>query len=150
MEVPGRGAISVRHLVLDYNGTIAARGALLAGVRVRLRRLARLLEVTVLTADTFGTVAAELRGERLQVTRVATGKDKERFVRGRKREGVFAVGNGSNDVGMLRAATVGVAVLGPEGMDPDLLRHAAVVVRRPEDALDLLLDTKRLVATLRT
>jgi soluble P-type ATPase len=150
VEIPGRGEIAFRHLVLDYNGTIAARGALVRGVRLRLRKLARLLEVAVLTADTFGTVAAALRGEPLLVSRVASGADKERYVRARKREGVVAMGNGSNDLRMLRVATLGVAVLGPEGLDPGLLRYAAVVVRRPEEALDLLLDPKRLVATLRT
>ena len=55
----------------------------------------------------------------------------------------------ANDLRMLRAAALGIAVLGAEGMDPRLAACARIVVRRIEDALDLLLDPRRLVATLR-
>jgi len=50
---------------------------------------------------------------------------------------------------MLRAAALGVAVVGPEGMAGKLAAAADVVVVRVEDALDLVLRPGRLAATLR-
>lgn len=121
-----------------------------APVARRLAKLARQFEVTVLTADTFGTAAASLRDLPVAVSTIQTGRDKEKFVRRRSRQGVVAIGNGANDMRMLKAAALGIAVLGPEGMDPRLIAAARIVVRRIEDALDLLVDARRIVATLRT
>jgi P-type E1-E2 ATPase len=149
VEIPGRPALVLRHLLLDLNGTLARDGRLLPGVRRRLPRLARLVEVRVLTADTFGTAAAQLRGLPVGLERVRTGADKARLARALAREGVAAVGNGANDAGMLRRAALGVAVIGPEGMAGALAAAADVVVVRVEDALDLLLRRRRLAATLR-
>ena len=148
IDIPGRRPFAVHHLVLDFNGTIAVGGRLSPGVRGRLRELEHRLDVVVLTADTFGTVARAL-GRRWRVETIRSGEDKARFVRARKGEGVVAVGNGRNDVAMLRAAALGIAVMGPEGLCPAAIDSADVLVARVEDALDLLLDTTRLVATLR-
>lgn len=59
IDIPGRGVIEVRHVVCDYNGTIATDGHLADGVAQRVQRLAEFAQVSVLTADTFGTVRAE-------------------------------------------------------------------------------------------
>ncbi len=147
--IPGVGRLSARHLVLDFNGTLAEAGVVSTPVARRLSKLARRFEVTVLTADTFGTATAALRGLPVAVSTIRTGRDKAAFVQRRSRDGVVAIGNGANDARMLKAAALGVAVLGPEGMDPRLITCARVVVRRIEDGLDLLLDGRRIVATLR-
>jgi soluble P-type ATPase len=62
---------------------------------------------------------------------------------------VIAFGNGMNDVGMLRLAAIGVAVLGEEGVAIGALRAADVLALGPVDAIDLVLHPKRLIATLR-
>jgi P-type E1-E2 ATPase len=148
VEIPGRRApLHLAHLALDLNGTIAAGGALLPGVARRVRALARLLDVTVLTADTFGVAARAVAGLPVSLHPVRTGADKAHFVAARR--GVAAVGNGANDAAMLRRAALGIAVLGPEGMAASLPASADVVVGRIADALDLLIDPRRLVATLR-
>ncbi len=139
--------LRLSHLVLDFNGTLARDGELLPGLRKRLVRLSRRLEVHVLTADTFGSARAALRGLPLRVHTVETGAEKGLFVNARR--GVVAVGNGRNDVPMMRSATLAIAVLGPEGLSSELLRAADVVVGSVTDALDLLLEPRRLTATLR-
>jgi len=50
---------------------------------------------------------------------------------------------------MLEAAALGIAVLGSEGMAVASLTAADVVVGSIQDALDILLNAQRLVATLR-
>jgi len=59
------------------------------------------------------------------------------------------VGNGANDVAMLQAAALGIAVLGPEGMAAAAIPAADVLVGSIHDALDLLSEPRRLIATLR-
>jgi soluble P-type ATPase len=50
---------------------------------------------------------------------------------------------------MLAAAALGIAVVGPEGAAGAAVRAADVVCASIVDALDLLLDERLLVATLR-
>ncbi len=60
-----------------------------------------------------------------------------------------AIGNGRNDKLMCRASALAIAVMEKEGMCGRLLGEADVCTRSIEDALDLLIYPKRLIATLR-
>jgi soluble P-type ATPase len=71
--IPGEESLDIRHLLLDYNGTLVVDGELLPGVAERLGRLAEQLEVHVLTADKHGTVVDKLAGLPCRVT--VTGSD---------------------------------------------------------------------------
>lgn len=147
--IPGGEPLRIRHVVFDFNGTLALDGALLPGVATRMRLLAKLLPLTVLTADTFGTAAQVLRGLPVTVHTVRNGRDKAAFVTRWRAGGVAAVGNGVNDVPMFRLATLAVAIVGPEAIAVAALRAATVVVPTVAAALDLLLHPRRLSATLR-
>ena len=154
VSIPGRGRLALVHLVLDVNGTLALDGALLPGVAERIEALKGSLTVHLLTADTHGRleeVADRLgvRGTRLpaDVDQVAA---KARYVEALGPDRVVAVGNGANDAGMLRAAALGIAVLGPEGLARAAWEAADLVAPDIPSALDLLLNPRRLTATLRT
>jgi P-type E1-E2 ATPase len=149
IPVPGAETIRIRRVVLDFNGTLALDGALLAGVVPRLRALAKLIPLTVLTADTFGTAAKALSRLPLTVHTVRSGRDKAAFVARCPPAGVAAIGNGTNDALMFRQATLSVAILGPEGLSTAALRSANIIVPSATAALDLLLQSKRVSATLR-
>ena len=100
IEIPGRETLELRHLVLDYNGTIAVDGQILEALRERLRTLSHLLEIHVLTADTYGTVARQCDGLPLTVRtfpRAEAGVCKAEIVRGLE-GGVVCLGNGYNAV----------------------------------------------------
>jgi soluble P-type ATPase len=139
--------------VLDFNGTLAIDGRLLAGVTARLATLGRSLRIHVLTADTFGKARASLRGVdcALEILRRA-GEDraKARYVRRLGERAVACIGNGRNDRLMLRAAALGIATVQREGAAAETLAAADIVVHDVRDALDLLLEPRRLVATLRS
>ena len=149
VSIPGRGGLRLDHLVLDVNGTLTNRGLLLDGVSERLGRLRDALEIRLVSADTFGTLNSI--AERLEVVavRAASGEDKLRVVDELGRDRCAVIGNGANDVLVLTAAALGVAVLGPEGASAAALRSADVVCASAADALDLLLDPQALSATLR-
>ncbi len=152
IEIPGRETLEISHVVLDYNGTVAVDGALLPGLAERIAALKESVTVTVLTADTYGTVRAQCEPLGIAVEtfpRAGAAQCKEEIVRGLS-GGAACVGNGFNDIQMFDAAALSIAVLEKEGLCAALLAHADVLVSSPLDALDLLLRPKRLCATLRS
>ena len=152
IPIPGREMLTLSHLVLDYNGTIAKDGEIIGGIRPRLAELAKFLSIYVITADTHGTAAGKCEGLPLQVLTFPTtevGKIKAEEVR-KLSGGVVAIGNGFNDIPMSDAADLSICVIGPEGCCSALLAHTDVAVTSIEAALDLLLIPGRLRATLRT
>ncbi len=154
IEIPGREEpLRLDAVALDYNGTIAVDGMLIEGLAERIRALAVLLPVYVLTADTYGTVRRQCDGlgvEMLTFPYASAGPCKAEIVQDLVRRGkVCAIGNGFNDIPMFEAADFSVAVLEGEGLYAGLLEHADVLVRDAADALDLLLRPNRLRATLR-
>ncbi len=149
IEIPQRGKIELQHAVFDVNGTLAVDGILISGVAKRLKLLADLLSIHILTAGTHGNLAelAHTLGYPLQI--IGNSQDKAHYVEQLGPATVIAFGNGANDVDMLRLAAVGVAVITAEGAASAALQAADVVVPGPLDAIDLVLKPKRLVATLR-
>ena len=153
--IPGQNPIEIHHLVLDYNGTLAADGTLVPGVAERLRELAlppHNLLIHVVTADTMGTVERQLDGLPCELSILGPDRqDKAKldFIQGLGVEQTAAIGNGRNDHLMLAAAALGIAVIGEEGASTQTILASRVVCRDIISALDLLLKPKRLVATLR-
>lgn len=152
LDIPGRGRYEILHLVLDVNGTLARDGQVLAGVCERLDPLRATLDVHLLTADTYGRHSAIEQQLGLPATVIAPGQEsaqKGRYVRQLGAAGVVAIGNGANDVDMLRSAAVGICVLGAEGLAAVAHQAADVLIADVNDALDLLRYPRRLIATLR-
>lgn len=138
--------------MLDYNGTLAIEGRLIAGVKARLARIATLLRVHVLTADTFGKARRALRGVDCTLTILRAGGEdraKAAYVRRLGAKRVACIGNGRNDRLMLRAAALGIATVQAEGAAAGSVAASAIVVTDIRHALDLLLKPRRLIATLR-
>jgi len=153
IDIPGLGALSLQHLVLDYNGTIAFDGSLIQGVEEKLNQLAGALNIYIVTADTYGTVCQKCRnikGE-IKVLKSSNGAlEKEQFVESLGAERVVAVGNGVNDSLMLKKAALGILVLGEEGAAFLALNNADIIVKDIHDALGLLLNKIRIKATMRS
>ncbi len=152
IEIPGHGTLNLSYLVMDYNGTLAIDGLLIEGVAERLVKLADLLEIHVITADTFGLARDQLKN--LPVTiRIAAKENQAQqkldYINTLGAEQTVAIGNGKNDWLMLQHAQLGIATLQTEGAALKTLTVADVVVLNINDALDLLTNKKRLIATLR-
>jgi len=124
----------------------------LPGVSQRVKALSEKLKIYLLTADTFGSaakIAEELEIELFRVSPEQGGEDKRDFVQTLEPAKTAAIGNGYNDHMMLGEAALGIAVLGREGCSTLALKRSDIVVSNIEDALDLLLNPLRIVATLR-
>lgn len=142
----------MKHIVLDFNGTMACDGILIPGVEERLNKLAEQVDVHIMTADTFGlcrSACSGIKGSVRIMTAEIGAPEKEKFVESLGPENVVAVGNGTNDNLMLKRAALGIVIIGPEGTSLKSLQAADVVVRDINDGLDMLLNPKRLIATLR-
>ncbi|MEF2144708.1 MAG: ATPase P [Desulfovibrionaceae bacterium] len=152
MDIPGFGPLQLDKLVLDFNGTLAQDGALLPGVAGILRRLAPLLELYVVTADTHGTCAHILAGLPVQLAVLGPGAEDQAkldHVRRLDPRTCAAVGNGRNDALMLAECALGVAVCQGECAAAQALAAADIVAPDILSALGLFIKPKRLEASLR-
>jgi soluble P-type ATPase len=149
LDIPLRGTLELHHAVFDMNGTLAIDGLPVPGVITALQSLAEHLALHALSAGTHGNMAELERLLNLPIHLVQSAEEKVRYVQQLDPTHVVAIGNGINDVGMLRLANIGIAILGSEGTAAQVLQAADVVALSPVDAIDLLLKPKRLVATLR-
>ena len=153
LDIPGFGSLRLMYLVLDFNGTLAVDGRLLLGVKTRLGRLSRRLDLHVLTADTFGSARGALTNvpcELAILPRERQDRAKLAYVRRLGSATTACIGNGRNDRLMLKAAALGIAVLQEEGAALEALMAADLVTPGIVEALDALNNPLRLVATLRS
>jgi P-type E1-E2 ATPase len=153
IEIPGYGSLELEHLVLDLNGTLAQDGEVLAGVAEAVSALSAELQVIVVTADQHGNADELVTPLGLEhahvIDRGSEAEAKLDLVDELGGDSVVAIGNGANDALMLRDAALGIAVIGGEGAARGAVEAADVLVYRVEDALGLLLEPRRLIATLR-
>ncbi len=152
LQIPGRGLIQLNYAVFDVNGTLAVDGALIDGVEVRIAQLRGKLEVRLITANTHGRQAEIDKRLKFTADLLSPGDERQQKANYVWRLGalnVVAIGNGGNDVEMLKAAAIGIAVMGREGTASEAIAAADIVAPNVIDAIDLLLNPKRLVATLR-
>ncbi|MDA8423005.1 MAG: HAD hydrolase family protein [Nitrospiraceae bacterium] len=152
IDIPGFGPVRLEHLVSDFTGTLSVNGQLILKVDVRLNKLAKFMKIHILTADTFGKAEVELKGINCEI-HILAGENhdvqKEEYVNKLGAERIVSFGNGNNDRRMLKAARIGIAVSEGEGCAVDAIMAANIHVRSAVEGLDLLLNLKRLKATLR-
>ena len=149
VDIPGQDKLTLEFLLLDVNGTLSDRGRLLDGVAQRLAALRGQLEPRLLSADTFGTLAAIAGELSLPYQRAASAEEKLAILHSLGPGKCVAIGNGSNDRAMLAEAGLGIAVLGSEGCSKAALEACDLVCASILDALDLLREPRVLTATLR-
>lgn len=152
IEIPNFKTLNIQHIVCDYNGTIAKDGLVLPEIKAQFEKLSKLYTLHVITADTFGSVHAQLEGYGVNIKVLSTDyhtEEKAAYISQLGKDTCVALGNGNNDAAMLLQASVGIAVMGDEGCAKDAFMNSDVICKNIEDALSLILQSKRLIATLR-
>ena len=154
INIPGHESLAIEYVVFDYNGTLAVDGILIDGIAKRLMLLSKTgVKIFVLTANTFGTVEVQCDSLPLEITVFSKdniSEEKKRFVEELGPASTIAIGNGRNDLAMFQKSILSIAVIGKEGCCTQSVMVADIVVNGPIDAIDLLLNNNRIVATLRT
>lgn len=153
IDIPGRNwTLELQNLLLDLNGTLTTDGRLLEGVKPRVDVLKTKLDVYLLTSDTLGygaKIAHELDIPFLKVDADGGREDKQDFLKSLGADKTAAIGNGYNDSLMLQDAAVSIAVIGNEGCYVQALLNADIVVANITEALEMLINPLRIIATLR-
>ena len=152
IAIPGYKELDLRYVLLDFNGTIAVDWKVSLPVRDCLYRVAEKYVVYVLTADTNHNASQECNNlpvNLLKYTSNDVSKCKLAALQELGPEHCVAIGNGRNDVEMLKSAALSISVLEEEGMYSPLLVNSVICTKSIIDALTLLLKEKRLIANLR-
>ena len=152
----------------DYTGTLSLEGKLIQGVKKRLRKLAKMVHIYVVTSDTRGTAERELRAvlgpEHLTIKKLNGSKPHDvqkleylnKIIQEKKltKQEVAVFGNGRNDQkwleAIMRPKGLAIAVDVGEGCAIVAMTSATIFVSDINNGLDLLLDPKCSIATLRT
>lgn len=152
INIPGYGLLELDILVLDYNGTLALDGCFLPRVKEDLMQLAELLEIHIVTSDTFGSVTRQCEELPVKIKILESGNhslEKAEYLDQFGARQTVVIGNGANDLQMMKKAALGILIIGPEGCSGKTLCHADIITTNIADALGLLLHPQRLIATLR-
>jgi soluble P-type ATPase len=160
IDIPGFGRLHLKVMCSDYTGTLSQSGKLVEGVRSRLCELSRRLDIHVVTSDTRKTAREQLRGIPLTLQDAIPVARHDEYKRdyvgklGVALNEVVVFGNGRNDrlwlEAVRKAEGLAIAVDVGEGCAIDAMMNAHLFVNGITNALDLLLDEKRLIGTLRT
>lgn len=152
LKIPALGHYNFKYIVFDFNGTLAKDGKLGDQVAERLIALSKILEVHVLTLDTFGSVREALKELPVQIAVIQSedgSSGKGAYIDDLGPDLCIAVGNGSNDCKLIKRARLGIAVVGSEGLSTKALSAADLIFTSIEDVFDSIENPGRLVATLR-
>lgn len=146
---PGVASLDIYHVVFDLNGTLAEGGQIPPQVIQEISTLQDIIELEVLTAATYGGLE-QLKGILpCRITQIDDGVDKLKRVQALG-PGVMAVGNGANDAMMLKAADIGICVMGAEGAAGVAIQAADIIVSDILHVFALLKNPQRLTETLRS
>lgn len=152
LNIPGRGLLQLEHLVCDVNGTLAVDGQLIEGLVRHLTGLRDRLSLHLLTADTHGRQEIIDQQLNMRAFRIQPGNEstqKADYLRSLGADYVVAIGQGANDADMLKTAGLGICIFSLEGTSVETLLAADLVVSNIFDALNLLENPLRIVASLR-
>ena len=146
--ISGREKLIIENVIFDFNGTLAVGGKLIDGVKDALDKLKE-FNVYITSADTYGTLREQFENSEITISIVKTKEEKLELIENLGVDKTIAIGNGSIDSLMIREAAIGIAVMEAEGVSTKTMMHADIIVQSIFHAFDMLLDTNKLIATLR-
>lgn len=148
LEIPGYDSFHIKNILFDYNGTIANDGKLL-DIKEHLQALSQSFNVYILTGDTYGNVREQFHMTDIQLIQTKTGLEKGEFIDQLDPKTCIAIGNGTIDKIMLNKAALGIAVIGHEGCSTQAILNSDLLVKSIEEAISLIVNPIKLVATLK-
>lgn len=154
-NIPNYGVITIKNIIFDINGTLQFKGRISEALIKKLDELKKVYNVYLISADTRGNLK-EL-ADLLKVSYIkinpkgdseAEAKNSELIKLGK--EVTVAIGNGNNDALMLQNSILGISILGSEGATTKSVLNSKVIFPNPLNAIDMLLDEKTMIGTLRS
>ena len=149
-DIPGQGQLEIKTIILDLNGTLSVAGSVPDGVKERLDQLkAKGFKVLFFTGNTRNDAddLATSLGIDWKLAKDAGGK--RDLALGLEPETCASIGNGLIDLELMKTVKLRIVTLQAEGVHIQTMLSSDIVVPNINDALDLLIDEQRLIATLR-
>lgn len=154
ITIPGYRTLDLHHALFDYNGTLAVDGIMAEEIKRGLLRLTEHLTVHIATAGTHGGLEhlKPLTDAGATLDLISPGKEAEQklaLLNNLGSEITVAAGNGANDLLMMMNAALAIGVMSNEGICSTVATAAQLIVPSPAALLEVLLNPKRIIATLR-
>jgi soluble P-type ATPase len=149
-DIPSQGQLELKTIILDLNGTLSVGGVVPEGAKERLTALKQMgFKVVFFTGNTRGD--ASKLATKLDITwqLADAAKAKRELALKLDPQSCVAIGNGLIDLELMQTVRLGVVTLQSEGVHTQTLLAADIIVPTIIDALDLFIDSPRLIATLR-
>lgn len=149
--IPGLGKLELDSIILDLNGTLTIDGKLAKGVLSKIEKLKKLgFIIYLFSGDTRGN-GTEI-AKKLNITFIKTinKDDKADEIKKLNPDKCVAIGNGFIDIEKIKLAKLSIVTLQKEGAFTKTLLESDIIVPSIIDALDLLIDSNKLIATLRS
>lgn len=147
-----KSQIEIENLMLDFNGTMAKDGMLLPNVKKVINEISKMLKIHIVTADTFGSIETQVKDIDCILHIVEPQNQaiaKLNYLQSINPDRTICIGNGFNDELMLKESKIGIAVVQAEGASIFAIKSSDIVCFSIVDALELIINPLRLVATLR-
>ena len=149
-EVPGQEPMTIKTIILDLNGTLSVAGTIPEGVKERLAKLKEQgFNTLFFTGNTRNDADDLSKDLGIEWKLAKSAEDKKNLALELEPETCASVGNGLIDLELMKVVRLGIITLQAEGVHVQTLMASDIVVPTINDALDLFLDSQRLVATLR-
>ncbi len=149
-DIPGQQPLTINTIILDLNGTLSIGGVIPDGVSPRLDRLKAMgFKVLLFTGNTRNDADKLAAGLGVGWKLAKNSADKRDLALELDPETCASVGNGLIDLELMKVVKLAIVTLQSEGVHVQTLLVSDIVVPSINDALDLFIDSQRLVATLR-
>jgi len=152
LNIPGITNLIIEHAIFDMNGTLSENGLITGQVKELLNELSNLVTIQIITSDTFGNAHESVKGINAELKIISgnnSAQKKKELVYKLGYSGTVVIGNGYNDHAMFKQGVIGIGIIGNEGLAVKAALHCDIIVNSIENAIGLLLNPKKLIATLR-
>lgn len=142
--------LTLSKIILDLNGTLTVNGQIPKGVPERIKKLQKLgFEIIILSGDARGNASQIAKKLNVKCIVANGSKEKSKEIKQLNPKECIAVGNARIDIGMLKLAKVSILTLQAEGVHTKTIKYADIIIPSINDALDLFIDSKNFLATMK-
>jgi soluble P-type ATPase len=149
-DIPGVGQLTIKTIILDLNGTLSVGGQIPEGVKPRLTQLKGMgFIVLFFTGNTRNDADDLAQDLGIEWKLAKSAAEKRQLALELHPETCASIGNGRIDLELMKTVKLAIVTLQAEGVHVETLLASDIVIPTINDALDLFLDSQRLIATLR-
>ena len=149
-NIPEWDTIEINTLVFNLNWTLAVSGEVSKDVEDKLSRLKELgYDMVLLSGDVRGNAKELCNRLGIKFIRARTSEEKKNEIKKLNPETCAAIGNARIDNWMFKEARVAIAVLQEEWIHVDVIKYTDLILPSISDALNLFIDEKIFMWTMR-